>query len=888
MQASLDCLTDGSDYTGGPAIFLTLRKLTKSSEDEGSILARYNLTGLPTLTGRLSSDQSYQLLSGGCFRCILLPSLNDCGGLASLFLSLVQFGYKALSPTSDGHCSDSESSMENDNKASTSYGDITIVGPQNTSALVDGILDTLFGNNRKRPSIRLCEVPLDKNECWWDVYQDSYVRIWAQSVDSNFKKRKRPDFSSCNHPSSADHSTLYIAMIKPYPQTKIDTSECNSRPISFAILPQSKICTNRLWDTLRNLPQEVIGANKHDYHLDFVLHLDPCKGICTKQFIDSDVELTDAMQNLDQVAMLQLPEWIVTNKLSRHYVATFPDCQEIFDPGILIRAQQRSLLLYTNLPFAFPLSGSIKYMHEDKHKTIDECLGNRNVDCLQLKSCSSITLPALTTQSPFVSVSKRETIFNRCSSNTDSETKPELDPNMVLLLRNAYFGDTDHYKEETAATDVNEIDLDNFSVNENNGKVNQKLTSSSDSDLEFPDPTIPHLLLLGTGCATPSSLRGSSSYAVFLPTSIQTSVSEKTSHLVLSTIIECGEGTLTSLSRHLPQSTSNHSQSLSLDEQLRWVRLIWISHSHLDHYGDLPCLIKAIVISKARNNVSLGPLVVVAPVKVLKFLRVMLRSSAKTASTKANSIEHSSYIGITHREFQISPFASNIKTMLFEYALPIPSHDKYEHLSCEQHMYHPFASIRNVEVEHCRDAFALILALRFPLKNNNHDGQPFVLCFSGDTRPSNNLVHECRSHCLPQANSAYWQHAPIPPPPPPRVSLLLHEATFINDDHGRLNAVKKLHSTAAEALEIAKRMQVEACLLTHFSQRYTHVSIVDASFGAISESNSHDASSFPDATTKKHSFSWGIAVDGMLIPLTKQVTAMLHTLSLCVDKLLSK
>ena len=100
--------------------------------------------------------------------------------------------------------------------------------------------------------------------------------------------------------------------------------------------------------------------------------------------------------------------------------------------------------------------------------------------------------------------------------------------------------------------------------------------------------------------------------------------------------------------------------------------------------------------------------------------------------------------------------------------------------------------------------------------------------------------------------------------------------------------MKKLHSTAAEALEIAKRMQVEACLLTHFSQRYTHVSIVDASFGAISESNFRDASSFPDATTNKHSFSWGIAVDGMLIPLTKQVTAMLHTLSLCVDKLLSK
>ena len=889
MQASLDCLTDGSEYTGGPAIFLTLRKFTESSEDEGSILARYNLTGLPSLTGRLSSDQSYQLLSGGCFRCILLPSLNNCGGLASLFLSLVHFGYKALSPTVDGHCSDSESSMENDTKLSTSYGDITIVGPQNTSVLVDGILDTLFGNNRKRPSIRLCEVPLDKSGCWWDVYQDSYVRIWAQSVDNNAKKRKRPGFSSCNHPRAAadDDSAVYLVMIKPYFQTKIDTSKCNSRPISFAILPRSETCTSRIWDTLRNLPQEVIGTNNHDHHLDFVIHLDPCRcSRCTKQ-IDSDVELTDTIRSPNQVSMLQVPEWTVTNKLSRYYIATFPDCQDIFDPGTLIRAQKRSLLLHTNLPFAFPLSGRSKYLLDDKHNTTDECRGNRNVDCF-LKSCSSIPLnQTVSSQSPFVTISKREAIFNRCSINSDYEAKPTLDPNVVLSLRNAYY----HCNEETAATDDNEINLDDCSASENDGELKRNLIKSLDSDQKFPNHTAPHLLLLGTGCATPSALRGSSSYALFLPTSIQTSVSEKTSQLVLSAIIECGEGTLTSLSRHLPQSASNHNQSLSLNEQLRWVRLIWISHSHLDHYGDLPSLISAIARSKSKskNNDSSCPLVVVAPVKVLKFLRVMLQSSVKTASTKVNSIEHSSYIGITHREFQISPFASNIKTMLFDYALPIPPHEEYDHLSCELHMYHPFASIRNVEVEHCREAFALILELRLPLKNNDDDQQPFVLCFSGDTRPSDNLVHECRTHCFPQASSAHWQHAAIPPPPPPRVSLLLHEATFMNDEHGRLNAAKKLHSTTAEALEVARRMQAEACLLTHFSQRYTHVSIVDAACsGATPESNSSGPSSFPGATTNKHSFSWGVAVDGMMMPLTKQVTAMLHTLSLCVDELLSK
>ena len=52
-------------------------------------------------------------------------------------------------------------------------------------------------------------------------------------------------------------------------------------------------------------------------------------------------------------------------------------------------------------------------------------------------------------------------------------------------------------------------------------------------------------------------------------------------------MIECGEGFVTQLQRHLPPN-------MELKEQLTKIRVIWISHAHLDHYGGLPSLLRAI------------------------------------------------------------------------------------------------------------------------------------------------------------------------------------------------------------------------------------------------------------------------------------------------------
>ncbi|KAL3803351.1 hypothetical protein HJC23_009315 [Cyclotella cryptica] len=1028
MEASLDLLTDGSDLTGGPAVFLTLRRSKSKdkpvdeacatntnnndddddnvvhyetptpSDEEGSILARYNLTGLPSLTGRLASDQSFKLLSDGAFRCILLPSLTpgSTGGLAALFLSLVQAGYAVARPmnadNADRDGSDSDSTIDEtaacgDARECTSrsaYGDISIIGPQNSNVLIDGVLDTLFGNGRNRPAIRLCEVPAPSSHvqtegCWWDVYQDSYIRVWGQSVvqprhvfcktcdgdggGGKQKKRRRAEQSmpecckKTSSSSSSKHFVVYIVTVKKPSLQKNDSTgnQSTSSSVSFAILPHfassdpSQKCptceenidwnvrppSSLIWDTLRNIPQEIIdaanvveqGQESRSSMLDFILHLNPLSWEIERFDTTRDGSLPErrpksedrsecsgreTLRNIPSPKVpqriIQVPASCVVNRLTSYHLATFPDRHKsTFDPGILIRAQHRSFLLNKCLPFAFYLGrGTRSIFNSETSIPVGGDVVMRNVVAYQLRSCTSVLLNKTRFHlglngdkntgnnqqryRPFTFVSRIENIRIRCgvigSAVKDSGDHAILDPQTVSLLKHAYAGMCARNEEAKGnAEDSNEIDLDGSSVSgdEADDGEGEQPEESFTSDGRYPDVSSPHLLLLGTGCATPSPLRGSSSYVLFMPTSESHNLENNThDNLVLTTIIECGEGTLTSLSRYLLVRNSMSRQTFCLDEQLRWVQFIWISHSHLDHYGDLPSVVDAIAKAKKNETPPSRPLVVIAPTKVLKFLRVMLGPRVRS--------KHATYVGITHREFQSSPFATGIRSMLFEYTLPVPSqckneyvsNDGIENISKSDEFYCPFVSLRNVEVEHCRDAFALLLELRLP---RNGKTERFLLCFSGDTRPSDNLIRECRSYsCISQSVTPPLQHAPLPLPPPPRISLLLHESTFLNDKIGKVDAVKKRHSTAFEALYVAERIQVEACLLTHFSQRYSHVSIQDACSPVCDLS---DGSSSQGDAKNCHAFACGIAVDGMVLPLTKMATASLYQLSQCVDKLVS-
>ena len=96
--------------------------------------------------------------------------------------------------------------------------------------------------------------------------------------------------------------------------------------------------------------------------------------------------------------------------------------------------------------------------------------------------------------------------------------------------------------------------------------------------------------------------------------------------------------------------------------------------------------------------------------------------------------------------------------------------------------------MQTVPVIHCREAYGAVV---------QHE-RGWKIVYSGDTRPCSHLVHAGKN-----------------------ATLLIHEATFEDDLYA--DALARNHSTISEALDIAKQMNPDFTILTHFSQRYPKV-----------------------------------------------------------------
>jgi len=399
-------------------------------------------------------------------------------------------------------------------------------------------------------------------------------------------------------------------------------------------------------------------------------------------------------------------------------------------------------------------------------------------------------------------------------------------------------------------------------------------------------PPVPHLLVLGTGCASPSAIRGSSGYALLLPTKDCYNPHDKSNKHLLAAIIDCGEGCLTSLSRYLPISkNSTAKENFNLSNKLTEIKWIWISHSHFDHYGGLPTILHAIYDEVQNSSSEYLPPILIAPPKVLKYLDCALSlkngvkksyfesekgnrsndsrsssvSSAKQRFESRFKTEHRFFFGVTPNEFEYSPFAQQYREMLFGYSIPLPY---FHNRTCtwndmQNAFYRPFASFRSIPVEHCPCAYALHFSVwshspRSDAQYNYSSSslmKEYIICYSGDTRPSQRLVQHCNHHTLQYRK---------------KLSLLIHESTFDSNAKGLKEAIKKRHSTVQEALTVADKVDAYACLLSHFSQRYPRGISLDG------QKNLHgdDEKSTSKNETLEKSKNVCVAVDGLLLPLT--------------------
>lgn len=102
------------------------------------------------------------------------------------------------------------------------------------------------------------------------------------------------------------------------------------------------------------------------------------------------------------------------------------------------------------------------------------------------------------------------------------------------------------------------------------------------------------------------------------------------------------------------------------------------------------------------------------------------------------------------------------------------------------------ADLEACQVPHCWNAQAV--SLTFPTG--------FKFSYSGDCRPSQNIVKIGKGS-----------------------TVLLHEATF--DDELQGDAEAKKHSTTSEAIGVGLAMGAQRVILTHFSQRYQKIPIMD-------------------------------------------------------------
>lgn len=205
-----------------------------------------------------------------------------------------------------------------------------------------------------------------------------------------------------------------------------------------------------------------------------------------------------------------------------------------------------------------------------------------------------------------------------------------------------------------------------------------------------------------------------------------------------------------------------------LPEVLRDLKAIWISHLHADHHLGTASVIKAWAAETAKDDLTKN-----------KRLHVVAHDGMTSWLHEYSEVEDFGYGRV------VPIVISQLKARFY----------KYDHIFTPEEVEETgIASINAVAVQHCNGAAAVVF--NFP--------NGFKVAYSGDCRPSRDFIR-------------IGQNA----------TLLIHEATF--DDELQSDAIAKKHCTTSEALSVGRQMNARRILLTHFSQRYQKIPVMDNS-----------------------------------------------------------
>lgn len=298
------------------------------------------------------------------------------------------------------------------------------------------------------------------------------------------------------------------------------------------------------------------------------------------------------------------------------------------------------------------------------------------------------------------------------------------------------------------------------------------------------------IVTLGTGSALPSKYRNVSATLLRVP------------HWG-SMLFDCGENTLGQLKRVFPAD--------ELKQVLRELRLIFISHMHADHHLGTVGVIKAWYEEVHGSQ----------PLPAGTDAKSSFDTNSGLAVVSEPAMQHwlSEYAAVEDYGFsRLAPLYisaavphRNVPSKLGWFIPPtelatLSHQERMARLA--QNTTHPsllnLTDIQTVAVQHCHGARAV--SITFP--------SGFKASYSGDCRPSRPFSQIGKGS-----------------------TVCIHEATF--DDELQWDAEAKNHSTTSEALGVAQAMGAKACVLTHFSQRYQKLPVLEHG-GAASDGNGKD------------------------------------------------
>ncbi|KAI4720506.1 hypothetical protein E4T48_03279 [Aureobasidium sp. EXF-10727] len=296
---------------------------------------------------------------------------------------------------------------------------------------------------------------------------------------------------------------------------------------------------------------------------------------------------------------------------------------------------------------------------------------------------------------------------------------------------------------------------------------------------------------LGTGSALPSKYRNVSATLVRVPG-------------WGSMLLDAGENTLGQLKRVYTPKV--------LDEIMKELRVIWISHMHADHHLGTVSVIR----EWYKTVHGARPAATINPGNDVDFDAATIFSKQDRLSVISEAAmlhwleeySHADDYGFS----RLAPLCitpnfqnKNIESTLQWFIPPNSAHCRDGSPSRAREAWVDKAArakvlpqaldlqdIQCVLVQHCHGARAV--SVTFP--------SGFKVSYSGDCRPSKAFTQIGKGS-----------------------TVCIHEATF--DDELQGDAEAKNHTTTSEALSVALGMGAKACVLTHFSQRYQKVPVLE-------------------------------------------------------------